>query len=472
MTSLNRRDFLRTAGAASLLGAAVNPQLLMAKSKPAASRPNVLFIWTDQQTASAMSNAGNTDLHTPAMDSIARDGVSFDRAYCSDPICVPARTSWITGRMPHETGVTFNTNDPGVAVPTISRQMKAHGYDTGYVGKWHIPHDVQDRDWHGFDYLGDIKNNGVDPQLPGECEAFLRQDRDRPFFLVASFVNPHDICEWARKLAGLEQTLPNGELPSPPDIAECPELPANFAVPEGEPAVIRELQSLASARTYPTQGWDEAKWRQYLWGYYRLIEKVDAQIGQVLATLKAVGADGNTLILFSSDHGDGAAAHSWNQKTLFYDECARVPFVVRPPGGGMIGRRDARNLVNATLDFFPTVFDYAGIPWDQNLAGRSVRSLVENQAGATGHSFVISQNDLAPDYGKSGGVRGRMLRSTRYKYVRYSSGLNNEQLFDLDLDPGEMRDLKHDPAHALVLRGHREQLDAWMQRAGDQMPVA
>ncbi len=167
----------------------------------------------------------------------------------------------------------------------------------------------------------------------------------------------------------------------------------------------------------------------------------------------------------------GAGAHHWNQKTLFYDECARVPFIVCPPGLHVAARRDAQNLVNMNLDFFPTVFDYAGIPTPVNLEGRSVRPLVEGRPGALGHEFVISQNDLAPKTGQSGGVRGRMLRSSRYKYVRYSEGQDAEQLFDLELDPGEMRDLKYDLSHATILAEHRTRLDRWLREHRDPFPA-
>lgn len=466
---MNRRGFLTSAGASALVSTLAARDA--AAAREASARPNVLFIWTDQHGASAMGNAGNARLRTPAMDALAREGVAFDRAYCSNPICVPSRTSWITGCMPHETTVTYNAREHDIAVPAVSRLMREHGYDTGYVGKWHIPHDLADHAWHGFDYVRAAEPKGTDPLVPAACDEFLRRDRDRPFFLVASFVNPHDICEWARWLDGQEETLPNGPLPRPPAPDDCPPLPANFDIPAAEPAVIRRLQTLASARTYPTRGWDAGRWRQYLWGYHRLIEMVDAGIGQVLASLQASGADRDTLIIFSSDHGDGAAAHGWNQKTLFYEECARVPFIVRPPGGGGLGRRDAQNLVNANLDFFPTVFDYAGVPIPAGLAGRSVRPLVEGRVGARGHPFVVSQNDLAPIAAQSGGVRGRMVRSPRYKYVRYSEGENPEQLFDLDLDPGEMRDLKFDPAHRLILEEHRHLLDGWMAARQDPFPA-
>ena len=430
------------------------------------TRPNILFIWTDQQAPGAMKCAGNPHLSTPAMDAMAANGVRFERAYCTDPICVPSRTSWLTATMPHENGVTFNTEDPPVARPSMATLLRDAGYDTGYVGKWHIPHDAADTEWHGFDWVRHARNNGMDPDIPDSSIEFLQKERSGPFFLVSSFVNPHDICEWARLMAGMGGSLPNGSIPEAPPPSECPPLPDNFEIPLPEPSAIRALQSL-SRGTYPTVEWGEDLWRQYIWAYYRLIEKVDARIGMILDTLTASGKDRNTLVVFSSDHGDGTSSHRWNQKTLFYEEIARVPLIVRPPAGLERGWVDDRDLVSMNLDFFPTVFDYVEIPIPEALAGRSLRPILEERPGARGHDFVISQNDLAPDYGVSGGVFGRMIRFDRFKYTRFSTGEDREQLFDLDNDPGETRNLAYEPEFAGEKKRCRDRLDTWMQENGD-----
>jgi len=432
-------------------------------------RPNILFIWTDQLTRTAMSHAGNADVRTPAIDSIAREGVVFDRAFSNNPICVPSRTSWITAQMSHRTTVTFNVDKHAIAAPPMSRLLKSAGYDTGYVGKWHIPHPAGDREWHGFDYVRHARANRLDPDLPGACAEFLRKKRTQPFFLVASFVDPHDICEWARMESGIKDEFKNGSIPPPPPPERCPPLPANFAIPAGEPEVIRQLAA-ADPRTYPTPHWPEGNWRQYLWAYHRLIELVDARIGQVLQSLRDAGQDENTVVIFASDHGDGTAAHHWGQKTIFYEEVVGIPFIVRPPRCARAGVRDASNLVSMNLDFFPTVFDYAGIAAPAGLPGRSVRPLVEGRPGAAGHEFVIGQNDLAPVDQKSGGVYGRMVRTPRHKYIRYSAGQRREQFFDLALDPGEMNDLTGDTAQREELARHRAILDQWMKREGDPFP--
>ncbi|HSH09431.1 MAG TPA: sulfatase-like hydrolase/transferase, partial [Oceanipulchritudo sp.] len=438
---MKRRAFLQKSSI-GVVGM-ISPLLLRAQqtTDPASEkRPNILFIMTDQQYAGAMSNAGNRDLHTPSMDLLAHRGVSFTKAYCTNPICVPSRTSLITGRMPHATTVTFNTDEHEIAASPLSPLMKAHGYATGYVGKWHIPHDATDTTWHGFDFVAHARGNRLDNDVPGSVEEFLQQERDKPFFLVASFVNPHDICEWARQASGIKDPLPNGPIPAPPPPEECPSLPFNHAIAEDEPSVIREHQKKLP-RAYPVRDWDADTWRQYRWAYNRLTEKVDGQIGQILDSLKRSGQWDNTVIVFTSDHGDGLGAHAWNQKTLFYEEVSRIPLIVTDLRKTTSERKDTAHLVSMNIDLFPTFFDYAGIQPPQDLPGISLRPIVEERAAAPSHPFIISQSDLHTGYGSSGGVYGRMVRTQQYKYVVYSEGENREQLFDLEQDPGEMVNL-------------------------------
>lgn len=142
-------------------------------------RPNILVISTDQQFAGVMSCAGNLDLHTPAMDSLARGGIRFDRAYCSNPICVPSRASYMTGLMPHETGIRYNGNefDQVMEGQCLAKDFQDAGYDSGHVGKWHIPRSLDDRAWSGFDYLAARHNTRVDREIPEAANTFLRKNR-------------------------------------------------------------------------------------------------------------------------------------------------------------------------------------------------------------------------------------------------------------------------------------------------------
>ena len=470
---MNRREFIR-AGATGLLTPTLLHRSLAMEKAAASDRPNILLISTDQQFCEAVSCLGNTDLKTPNIDRIAAKGVFFRSTYASDPICVPSRTSYMTGCMPHETGVTFNhelENFP-LRQPCGAQFLRSGGYDTGHVGKWHIPRDIGDNGWSGFNYIRAARNNRVDFDIVEPCLEFINRPRKagRPFFLVASFVNPHDICEYARMASGIEDEYKNGDLPAVPEPAQCPALPDNLEIPDFEPEAIRRHQQMESTlRVYPTRNWgqdEDGKWRQYRWAYYRMIELVDGYIGELLDGLEASGKADNTVILFISDHGDGMGAHRWNQKTLFYEETARVPFIVSWPGRTQAGTVDDTQLVNLGTDLFPTVLDFAGIDQPGHMKGISMRPFSEGRPGPE-NPFVVSQNNLQPAYDVEGDVNGRMLRTRRYKYVKYSKGRYPEQLFDLLEDPGEMVNLAVSGNHAAHLAEHRQLLAEWMRENGD-----
>jgi arylsulfatase A-like enzyme len=477
---MKRRDFLRSgllaaaAASTSTVPAAPSARAPRSSTQGPKKRPNILVISTDQQFAEAMSCAGNPHLRTPAIDRIAREGMRFNRAYCTNPICVPSRASYMTGLYPHENKVTFNVNQHELVGACGASAFRDAGYDTGHVGKWHIPRAIQDQEWSGFNYIAAARNNRVDFDIPDQAVSFIQQKRDQPFLLFASFVNPHDICQWARIASNIKDDLPNGPIPSPPPPSECPELPANFEIPAFEPSVVREHQHQpGNTGTYPTRDWggrEDGRWRQYLWAYYRMTEMVDAYIGQVLDALRETGQEEDTAIVFFSDHGDGIASHRWNQKTLFYEESARIPFIVSWKGQTVPGSLNHNRLVNLGPDLFPTLFDLANIRCPEPMKGASVKSTAFGDPAAKGPSHIVCQNNLHPAYGQPG-VHGRMVRTHRYKYIRYESGQDPEQLFDLDLDPGEMNSLAYSSSHQIILEEHRALLHRFIKEKGDFFPV-
>jgi arylsulfatase A-like enzyme len=250
---------------------------------------------------------------------------------------------------------------------------------------------------------------------------------------------------------------------------QCPSLPANFAIPENEPDIIREIQA-RDDRAYPSRGWTEGKWRQYRYAYYRLIERVDAQIGKILDALRESGQDRNTVIIFASDHGDGNAAHRWNQKQVLYEEPARVPFIVSWPSRTPAGRTDSTHLVSSCIDLIPTMCEFAGITPPRNLRGRSVASLALGRPANGWRTEVVSQTEFC-GFGNSFGVHGRMLRTGSLKYVVYSEGKLREQLCDLKKDRGEMNNLAVSPRHVRELTMCREKLARWMDEHGDRFDI-
>jgi len=231
-------------------------------------------------------------------------------------------------------------------------------------------------------------------------------------------------------------------------------------------------RSYQASRMFPVGNYTEDDWRRLIWGYYRLIERVDGFIGTVLKALNDSGQQDNTVIVFLSDHGDCHGAHHWNQKTVFYDESARVPFIITWPGKTPKGRSDI--LLNTGIDMIPTLCDFAGIDVPNGLPGKSLKAPALGRAPAWHRDFIVSQNHMVqcePVDGKNPMPHGRMVRSHQYKYCVYSEGNRRESLIDMIHDPGEMKNLAGDTAHAATLRQHRQYLADWCQRYGDDFPV-
>lgn len=421
------------------------------------SRPNILFICTDQQTASAMSCAGNPHLHTPAMDSLAEQGVRFTHARCTQPLCNPARASFFTGRYPHDAGPTGNSEHiRDELIPhTLGRVMGDAGYACGYAGKWHVPNIAVEPKF-GFESLVGM----IDPQVVSAVSGFWdrceSESPDQPWFAVASFDNPHNICEWARR-----QPLPWGEVPEPHGVKNCPPLPANHLGLAHEPIAFAS-EKTSSPMVYPTEGWTTEQWRRYRYAYFRLCEKVDAEIGKLLDDLRQRGGLDNTVIVFTSDHGDGIGEHQWNQKTCLYEVVVRVPMIVRPPGGVEASTSDT--LVNNSIDLMPTILDYAGVEAPEGMAGRSLRPAVEGNGDGPDDVFLQTRF-WAPH---SHGTLGRAVVGRKWKYVVYQWGAHREQLFGLENDPGEMVNLVDFHGAREVLTERRSTLKQWADTNQDR----
>jgi len=457
---MKRRTFLKVSGLNALAGATA----LSAEDR-SSSRPNILLIITDQQFADAMSCVmGPEYLRTPHMDALAGSGMRFTRAYAPNPLCMPMRASMMTGEYPHQTGITNNSGrvDPAKHV-FMGRLFKDAGYETGYFGKWHAALDEKRKDIHGFAST-DFKAR----QDPRPAAAFLERPHDRPFFAVASFLGPHEICQWARK-----EAVPGGPIGDPPPQDQRPPLRPNFNPPENETDIMTHMRkSYQAHRLFPVGNYTEDDWRRLIWGYHRLIERVDGLVGTVVEALRESGKQDNTLILFLSDHGDCHGAHRWNQKTVFYDESARVPFIISWKGKTPQGTSDV--LLNTGIDVIPTLCDFAGIELPKHLPGKSLKQSALGRTPTWKREFIVSQNHMVqcePVDGKKLTPHGRMVRSDRYKYCVYSEGQRRESLVDMEKDPGEMKNLAQDVAHQPILAQHRQYLRLWCRENGDDFPV-
>lgn len=441
---MKRRAFLKTSSCAlpviSVFGKTGNA---------ANTRPNILIIMTDQQFGDGMSCVlGRQYLHTPNMDALAKNGVRFTRAYAPNPLCMPMRTSMMTGLYPHQSGV--QTNSQKRLEPTgleLGEIFKNAGYKTAYFGKWHVALEGQG----GFDTF--VGRDAI--MNPEYAAAFLKKKHDRPFFAVASFLGPHEICQWARK-----ENIPGKELETMPPLDQRPPMRENSEPPQNETDIMTHMRkSYQAHRLFPVGDYTEDDWRRHIWGYYRLIERVDGYIGEVMKALRESGQEENTVVVFLSDHGDCHGAHRWNQKTVFYDESARVPFIISQKGRTQKAESDV--LLNTGIDMIPTLCDFAGIKPPSHLPGKSLKAPALGKAMENKREFVVTQNHMVQCEevdGKHLKPHGRMVRSERYKYCLYSEGKRRESLVDMVDDPGEMVNQADNPDYRDILNKHRAYL--------------
>lgn len=435
--------------------------------------PNLLFVFTDQQSALAMGGPQQPWVRTPALQALAQRGVSFTRSYCAAPVCGPSRACLLTGCAAHETKVRWNGQTPEAELATFGQRLSSVGYETAWAGKWHLPksyptepdalpgfenlalapdHPLLQREV-GYGWPGYALGTNTDGPFVDRAIQFLQRPHDRPFMLAVSLHNPHDICWWVRKPC---------RLPGP---TELPPLPANFAVPDEEPEFLRlgRLRDHYGEEIRYTTGWREEDWRLYLHAYYRMTEEVDAEVGRLLTALRATGHEDNTLVIFTSDHGEGMAAHQWVAKLAFHEEIVRVPLIVAGPGVQGRGRVDTSSLVSG-LDIYPTLCDLAGAETGPSIRGRSLRPLLEQASASSPRSHLVCALD--PDDHRPE-LSGRLVITDRFKYCAYSIGPGSETLHDLQVDPGEQHDLARSPAHRDILVEHRRLLAEWQHKTGD-----
>jgi len=437
---VNRRDFVKLGGSAvALLADGTLSQNVFAGRRGRKPKPkNILLIYTDQQHFDTIAAGGCPHVRTPALDRIKRSGLSFTQSYSANPLCSPARSSVFSGRTSCEASVHVNGRPIFPAIPNLGQWLSEQtDYETFYAGKWHLPRTYTSK-IPGFKVI----NTGIggfgylcDTAMSRACEGFIsNRSKSKPFLLVASFMQPHDICEWLR----LNMNNP-GKLRYPELADELPELPENFEYDRNEPESTRKRR-LGSE---PFKGkWDKQQWRYYRWSYYRHIENVDAEIGRVLTALERRGLMKDTLVVMTADHGEGMGQV---RKSSFYNEASRVPLMFSWPGHIDGNKTDQVHLASG-MDIMPTLCDYAGVKPPANMRGASLRPVLEG--GRPTREFIVSEANTNT---------GRMLRTENFKYIKYVDD-PVEQLFDMKNDPGETRNLAANSQYASALTEHRRLL--------------
>lgn len=436
-------------------------------------RPNIIFISTDQQTWDAVSAYGNPHVRTPNIDRLHENGRSFTRSYCTDPVCAPARSSWMTGRYTSEIGVPFNGGHLFDDIPDLGQTLMAAGYRAVHAGKWHV-------DGRDLSNSFDVLYSGARPIGAGGAEyydaatthavlEFFNQDEvPKPFYLQIAYVNPHDICEYEHNFE--EKVIPDAVSQGLVPMDELPPLPPNFIYDATETVVQRVSRRADDALIHgrilrSMRGWGELDWRSLTWNYYRYVERVDAEIGMILGALEQMPFCDNTLVIFGVDHGEASGQHQMFQKFTLYEESVRVPLIVASLGNRFNIPKatfDRSSLVSG-VDLLPTICDYAGVECPVGVRGMSLRSLVQGEAVSWRSMAYIECN-----------YWGRALVSERYKYVTEyipygdeqdltppgpdASRRGLEQLFDLQADPYETHNIAAAPDALPVIRQFRERL--------------
>jgi arylsulfatase A-like enzyme len=439
--SMNRREFLVQSSAvvgAWAIGSAISASNLPA---PVVTRPNFLYILCDQMCLDAMSARDNSYVKTPNLDRLAERGVLFTESYSTYPVCSPARSSLLTGRMPAETGVVINNFPIRKSLPNLGEMLREQGgYDTVYCGKWHIPEYYAHAHLPGFRVLpaGDGEGHADDGWISRTCEAWLSNrsrnaHADAPFLLMASFMNPHDICYWALS----PHLLVYSHAPYDFRNAELPPLPHNHAARPSSPHTKDAFYG----------EFDANQWRYYLYCYYRMIEELDHNVGRLLDALKTSRFANNTIVVFTSDHGENGGCHGMVQKDRQYESSMKVPLIWSCPGRFVSRHIDFTHLVSG-MDVVHTICDYANVKMPPGM-GHSLRPLLEARP-VPWREFLVSewQKD------------GRIVRTPQYKYVMFKDD-PVEQLFDLTTDPWETVNLMENGKHELIAREHRRLLCEW-----------
>lgn len=424
----SRRDFLKAGGALSLSAffsiSEAAPSMARNLNDGPDLRPNLLFLNVDQLSHMAISCHGNPYVQTPNIDRLAARSVDFSKSYTPDPICCPARASWATGHYPSENNVAVNNRPLRSDLPDYGQWLGKHGYQTVHIGKWHVPGRPLHQSFQLVPHNSHPQGEYSDNLCALSFEAFLAgRDTTRPFFAQVGLMNPHD-CGNAPRTS--EHSFPFPHLKD-----QLPPLPPNFDFDRREP---EQLKQMHNGLIKFTEDWTEENWGHQAWLYYRMVEMVDVNIGYILDTLERSPEHENTVILFSSDHGDGNGYHRMLFKDNFYEESSRVPTMVCFPGNTPEGVEDLEHLVTG-LDFFPTFCDYAEIAPPPNMRGLSLRPLLEGKS-TKWRTYLHAQSKGS----------GRMVIDEQYKFIRYY-GSETVQLFDLSNDPYETVNLAFDPQY-------------------------
>lgn len=440
--------------------------------------PNVLVILTDDQRWDAMSCAGNRLIKTPNMDRLAAEGVRFANVFVTTSLCSPSRASLLSGQYARQHRVLNNFTEYPNALPGYPRRLKDAGYETAYVGKWHMGED-NDEQRPGFDHWfshrgqgnyfdNEFNDDGVRRKVPGyyttavtdHAVEWLRKPHDRPFLLILGQKAPHGgpIQPEPR----FEHALDHVAIPRPANADD-------YAAP-GKPSWLKESFPTWHGLGGPLYG--QKDYDRFVRAYLATLLSVDESIGRVYDTLKETGQLDRTVIIFTSDNGFVLGEHGRVDKRTAYEESLRIPLLVRYPPIARPGTV-VSNLV-LSLDLAPSIIDIAGAKPLRKIHGASWKPLLAGKRVSWRDSFLYEYN-FEKQFPYTPNVRA--VRTADWKFIRYPHGDGSPdrftaELYHLSADPLEQRNLVDDPRFASRRRSLERELDSLSRRIGpDRMPI-
>ncbi|WP_298495805.1 sulfatase-like hydrolase/transferase [uncultured Algibacter sp.] len=433
------------------------------KGDTKAIKPNIIYVYVDQMSANMMSCAGNTYLKTPAIDYIANNGIRFTRAYTTNPVCSPARVSLMTGRFSgyfkDDKGHEVRENRGSMAIPEVSQEvknttiasyLKKANYELYFGGKEHLPESLTPKAL-GFNKFSDNERG----ELVNKAADIIKAKHENPYFMVVSLINPHDICYLALRkkatskndaillkrakveLATLDNAMEIPEGVSKEDFYKnyCPPLPENYEPQIDEPKAVKSLIDNRPFRKNAREHFSDNDWKHHRYAYHRLVEVLDKEVQVLLDAIKKSGQEENTLVMFSSDHGEMSASHRMEHKSTLYEESANIPFMAMWKGHIPEGQVNTTSLVSNGIDLLPTVCDYANINGVADSRGKSLKPLFEGK-----------QIPWRETLGVESEIGKMVVEKNGLKYMRYDVEGIEEQLLDLKRDPFETKHFTNDPA--------------------------
>ena len=454
----SRREVLHGLAAASALPVGAQ----------SARRPNVLFVFSDQHRACSMPGEAYNDAAAPALERLASQGTTFTHCISNYPVCSPYRGILLSGRWPYQTGVIDNAHPLPRGEYSLGEAFRDAGYRTGYVGKWHL--DARGAEGHALKPEGEARHgfeewrawyntnphfdrsHTFDPatgrqRVPAGYNAtlmaddaigFVERNKEGPWMLVLSLNPPH-----------------------PPFDDAPPELLRNY--PQGD---LRLRPNAAETVTRGVGGRGRSV-RKDLAGYNAHIEGLDLEIGRLMECLERNGLADNTIVVYTSDHGEMLGTQNRTGKRLPHDESCRVPFVVRAPGAPT-GRRT--DVLLGAIDIFPTLCGLAGVPVPATCMGRDLSGAVRGETvEGPEHQFLMH---VAKSHASGGNNHpAPLFRGIRTPRHTYACGeIGRWCLYDNREDPYQLRNLADDPARAGLMRDLDGEILDYLRQARDRYP--